>query len=202
MRSGDTDVRPPRRRLVGLTLSVLPVAVPGLVMLPSVRFPVQPEPVASSVHEIPLTGAASRIAGKALPSMPEPTPERGEESGERRPAVLSGELDVEPFLLAAITWEVPEDDIDLVAWVRTRRDEAWSEWNQVRVGDDHGPDPGSAEARRSRAGTDPLIVAESDGIQVRVDTGGGVIPDDLRLDLIDPGQSPADAPSAARAGRP
>jgi hypothetical protein len=29
--------------------------------------------------------------------------------------VVSGELDVEPFLLAAITWEVPEDDVDLVA---------------------------------------------------------------------------------------
>jgi N-acetylmuramoyl-L-alanine amidase/FG-GAP-like repeat len=193
MGSGDTEVRSPRRRLVGLTLSVLPVAVPGLVMLPAVRFPVEPEPVASSVQEIPLTGAASRIAGKALPSMPEPTPERGNESGERRPAVLSGELDVEPFLLAAITWEVPEDHIDIVAWVRTRRDGAWSEWNQIPVGDDHAPDPGSAEARRSRAGTDPLVVAESDGVQVRVDTGRGVIPGDLRLDLIDPGESPADA---------
>jgi hypothetical protein len=114
--------------------------------------------------------------------------------------VVSRELDVEPFLLAALTWETREDDIDLAAWVRTRSDGAWSEWNRVPVGDDHGPDPGSAEAIRSRAGTDPLIVAESDGVQVRVDTSSGVIPDDLRLDLIDPGESPADTSIGALGG--
>ena len=200
MRSGDTESRPHGRRLVGLSLSVLPIAVPGLVMLPSVRFPVKPEPVASTVQEIPLTGAATRINGKTLPTMPEPTLDAGDDSGERKPVVVSDELDVEPFLLAAITWEIPESDIDLVAWARTRSDGAWSEWNQVPAGEDHGPDPGSAEASLSRAGTDPLIVAESDRIQVRVDTGGGVIPDDLRLDLIDPGESPADASIGALDG--
>ncbi|HEX2417834.1 MAG TPA: hypothetical protein VHJ83_06890, partial [Micromonosporaceae bacterium] len=125
--------------------------------------------------------------------MPEATVGGGEDATERTPIVVSRELDVEPFLLAALTWEMPEDGIDLVAWVRTRSEKAWSEWNQVPVGDDHGPDAESAEASRSRAGTDPLIVGESDRIQVRVDTRGGVIPDDLRLDLIDPGESPADA---------
>ncbi|HEX6577109.1 MAG TPA: FG-GAP-like repeat-containing protein [Jiangellaceae bacterium] len=200
MSSVDTEVRPPRRRLIGLTLSVLPVGVAGFVMLPSVQHPVVPQPVASTVQEIPLTGAASRSEGRTVPTVPEATVRGGDDSTERTPVVVSRELDVEPFLLAALTWETPEDDIDLAAWVRTRSEGAWSEWNRVPVGDDHGPDPGSAETIRSRAGTDPLIVAEADGVQVRVDTDSGVIPDDLRLDLIDPGESPADTSIGSRGG--
>jgi hypothetical protein len=193
MSSGDTESRQPRRRLIGLTLSVLPVGVAGFVMLPSVQLPVRPQPVASTVQEIPLAGVVSRSDGKTVPTLPEATVGGGKDSTERTTVVVSRELDVEPFLLAALTWEIHEDDIDLVAWVRTRSERAWSEWHQVPVGDDHGPDADSAEASQSRAGTDPLIVGESDGVQVRVDTRGGVIPDDLRLDLIDPGVSPSDA---------
>ena len=32
---------------------------------------------------------------------------------------------------------------------------------------EHGPDPGSAEARHARPGTDPLLVGKVDSVQVR-----------------------------------
>ena len=209
MRSGDTGLPRRRRRPIGLTFSVLPVMVPGLVMLPSIQFTVKPEPVAVTIQEISLTGADFRPVGKALPAIPEPKLNGRGASDERQPAAVSGVLNVEPFLLAAVTWQGEGDAVDLVAWVRTRSDGAWSTWHRVPASEDHGPDPKSTEASRSRAGTDPLIVAEADGIQVRVDTANGVRPHDLRLDLIDPGGTNADASigaldgsAAAAASRP
>src|SRR5690606_11238390 len=48
-----------------------------------------------------------------------------------------------------------------------------------------------------RAGTDPLIVAASDAVQVRVDTADGTVPNGLRLDLVDPGAVPEARADAA-----
>ncbi|MBB5788415.1 FG-GAP-like repeat-containing protein [Jiangella mangrovi] len=131
----------------------------------------------SILQTIPLTGLAAA-----------PPP------GDRAPAARSGhltvasteQLQVRPFNLAAVTWR---GDADVVAWVRLRTDGAWSQWYELPHGDDHAPDPGSAEAAAAagrRAGTDPLLVTTADAVQVRVDTAGGASPQDLRLDLVRP----------------
>ena len=44
-----------------------------------------------------------------------------------------------------------------------------------------------------RDGTAPLWVGHGDGVQVRLTTAGGVAPRDVRVDLVDPGTSTADA---------
>jgi hypothetical protein len=115
----------------------------------------------------------------------------GPEQTESATVLGTGSLDTEPFRLAALTWASARPTRAAML-VRTRnRDGRWS-W--TRVSDDgHGPDPGTSEARRSRGGTDPIIVDESDTIEVRVETPDGAVPDDLRLDLVHPGSSQADA---------
>ncbi len=108
---------------------------------------------------------------------------------------------------------VATDDITLS--VRTRNDERWSGWTELEYEPDHGPDPDSEEARRSRPGTDPLLVGEVDQVQVRVDATVGATPGDLKLAVIDPGTAtesrrelPAidtaalDAPSTSTPGVP
>jgi hypothetical protein len=92
--------------------------------------------------------------------------------------------------------------------VRWRAAGRWSGWRALEVDADHAPDPGSVEDTATvRDGTAPLWVGPSDGVQVRVDQRRGARPRDVRIELVDPGSSPADAPvslprSVARAAQP
>ncbi len=96
-----------------------------------------------------------------------------------------------------VTWghgqAVPADEIDVE--VRTQQDAAWSSWAPVNYDDDHGPDPDSAEGRRARPGTDPLLIGDVDEVQVRVAADRGA-PADLKLAVIDPGETDATAVEA------
>ncbi len=87
-----------------------------------------------------------------------------------------------------VTWAhgtvVPEDAITLA--VRTRTGETWSDWMGLEYDVEHGPDPGSVEARRARPGTDALLVGDVDQVQVRA-SATGALPPDLRLAVVDPG---------------
>ncbi|MEZ5091568.1 FG-GAP-like repeat-containing protein [Nocardioides sp.] len=104
---------------------------------------------------------------------------------------------------------------DLSISVRTLTGEDWSDWETVPYEPEHGPDPGSEEAKHARPGTDPLLVGDVDQVQVRVDAAPGTTPDDMRLAVIDPGTAtdsrrelPAidtatlDAPSTSTPGSP
>ncbi|HEY9407936.1 MAG TPA: FG-GAP-like repeat-containing protein [Jiangellaceae bacterium] len=120
----------------------------------------------------------------AMPSMP------GSPSGALRatqPIVFTDEIEVDPFELAGVTWL---GEGELRAWVRTRSDGTWSQWYELPSADDHAPDPGTAEAARERRGTDPLVVAPSDAIQVRADAADPQALSDVRLDLVEPGADP------------
>ncbi|WP_326597013.1 N-acetylmuramoyl-L-alanine amidase [Streptomyces sp. NBC_01803] len=96
---------------------------------------------------------------------------------------------------------------------------AWSDWIELDANAAHAPDPGTAEAGDAgvRGGTAPLWVGPSDGVEVRAVPGegdaegvGGAadedadkdgaagtadalsegLPEGLRLELIDPGETP------------
>ncbi|NEA39632.1 hypothetical protein G3I42_10170, partial [Streptomyces sp. SID11385] len=58
---------------------------------------------------------------------------------------------------------------------------------------------GTAQPESSRGATEPLWVGPSDGVQVDVDGHGSALPAGLRLELVDPGTSPA-ADGASDAG--
>ncbi|GAB3870237.1 N-acetylmuramoyl-L-alanine amidase [Terrabacter terrigena] len=85
----------------------------------------------------------------------------------------------------------------LTVEARTHAKDGWSSWIGLDVDDGHGPDPGTAESGRARAGTDPLTAAGSDAVQVRVLSDGGAAPRNLALSLVDAKSAASDAAVAA-----
>ncbi|MDP2775576.1 MAG: FG-GAP-like repeat-containing protein, partial [Nocardioides sp.] len=92
-----------------------------------------------------------------------------------------------------VTWQkgLELEESEIQVHVRTETANAWTRWMPVQYDADHGPDPRSAEAKRSRPGTDALLVGEVDGVQVRVTTPNGAPPPDLKLAVIAPGEPEA-----------
>ncbi|MEV4334836.1 peptidoglycan recognition protein [Streptomyces sp. NPDC049597] len=108
--------------------------------------------------------------------------------------------DVEPFSLVGIVWDDASAHLDGTVEVRTRGigSWTWSAWQEVQThNEDHAADPGTAESQsgRVRGATAPLWVGASDGVEVRVrqsDRRAGRLPEGMRLELVDPGDDPAD----------
>jgi putative cell wall-binding protein len=157
------------------------------MVLPTVHVAAAPDPVEPAIQAIPLD-AGENAGGRA----------DGAERLSRVAGLLESEkIDTEPFHLTALTW----DDVgrtDTTAWARTRTDGEWSSWTELEVDDaDHAPDADSAESEQARGGTEPLIVPESDGVQVRISSEDAAPLEDLRIDLVDPGDSSADSTLAS-----
>lgn len=142
-----------------------------------------PEPVPAQSDSIAIDG----IDDAALQSAPQ-TQATGR-SGDTVVG-MTGQVDTQDFRVAGVTWQGDRSDVE--AFVRTRDAETgeWTEWSLLSA--EEGPDAGSAEAASARGGTQPLITAASDGIQVRVESGGAK-PSGLEVDVIDPGTSAADS---------
>ncbi len=172
-----------RRRIVSLSvfLVALPVAV---VALPVVAAPAAaPHPVAAHLYN-------TSIPIGLTPSFP---------------AALTGQTDLastaqlstKPFRALGLSW-LPDSRLTaLDAKVRVHTGSTWSAWQDLSysradTGGDRSGTPTSAPAG-VRDGTDPLWVDHADGVQVRVVNVVGDEPQSLRVDLIDPGTSAADA---------
>jgi hypothetical protein len=97
----------------------------------------------------------------------------------------------EPAELVAVT---AEEDFPHGSSVQVRvLDEAgWSAWTTLHVEAEHGPDPGSAEARGARFGSDPLMAVDASQVQVRIDTPSGALPGGTQLTAVDAPSSASD----------
>jgi len=175
-----------------LALATLLVVQSGvLVALPTLTSATAtPRPVAASVQQLPLTAVA---------------PSSGDVSASLRvrgvrPTVTSPLHRTAPFSLMGVTWRDDPAVGEVEVSLRTRTGGRWSGWETVDADGDDAPDDGSADTRRTiRVGTAPIWTGPSDGIQVRVASMDGAAPQDLKIELVDPGTSPADAvPSAPR----
>jgi hypothetical protein len=176
---------------------LLAVAVPALVTLPVVQPAVaKPRPVAASVVSVPIAGvdrAAEAQVGRSSATVSArtraalPAAERGAAPSER-PSVLTREIATEDFESLGVTWRAGTGG-DVTVLVRTRGDDGWSDWTGLEKGEDVDP----AAPAAVRDGTEPYYAGESDAVQVRVDVRSGAVPADLKVELIDPGDSPADA---------
>jgi hypothetical protein len=159
-----------------------------------------PHPVATSLQTIPLPAAGKDVDPGPTAAVPQATREQVAGASSLRPVVSSKPISTRPFSLVAVTWTGTFDDDGVVAYARTRSHGSWTPWFALASeGAEHAPDPGTAESRRARQGTAPLLGARSDGVQVRVDTRSGTAPQDLRIDLVDAGASDADGTSMALA---
>jgi hypothetical protein len=180
------------------SVALLSVLVPLATVVPVLRLPAaEPRPVTPDVRSHQLSGVERSGAGsggvarsfaaaeKARASAP--THQRGRATG--RPEVLVSRTGVAPFKLLGVTWRAARRAADLTVLVRTHGDDGWTGWTAL----DPAITPRPTEARSARPGTEPLWTGTSDGYQVRVDVRTGHLPRGLRVDLIDPGSSPADA---------
>ncbi|MGC4111271.1 MAG: FG-GAP-like repeat-containing protein [Nocardioides sp.] len=142
-------------------------------------------PVKAHVREVSLTARAD-VAGRALVTRSaRVVPGRGGASRlTTTPQRVTG------FGEVGVTWAhgtaIPETDLSVRA--RTRTNGAWTAWSTVPYDPEHGPDPGSAEARHARPGTDPVLVGKVDDVQVRV-VSTRPLPADLKLAVIAPGHA-------------
>jgi hypothetical protein len=130
-----------------------------------------------------------------------------------------GKRDVRSFSLVGVVWDNPDTELQGRVQVRTRArgTDRWSGWQDVETHNhEHAADPDTAErsSGRVRGSTAPLWVGDSDGVEVRVraetqgrTTAPGVqlLPDGLRLELVDPGTGTlegAAGPNAVHAADP
>ncbi|WP_372499294.1 peptidoglycan recognition protein family protein [Streptomyces sudanensis] len=90
-----------------------------------------------------------------------------------------------PFSMLGVTWTDPSARVAGTVEVRTRAAGSgrWSSWLQL------DGDSGQGEDGAARGGTEPAWVGASDGVEVRMRTGGTTsakLPAGLRLDMVDP----------------
>jgi hypothetical protein len=183
---------------------LLGLAVPALSALPvlGTAAPAQ-KPVAPEVQQVAVRGvdpqslhsadgSLSRQASVAARSEVVDPAERGRAPSQ--PAVLTAERTAKSFELLGVTWAAGST-ADVTVVVRTHSDHGWTGWTAL----DPAATPGRADGTLERAGTEPLWTGPSDGYQVRIDVRSGALPADVRVDLVDPGDSRADGAVGQRA---
>jgi len=165
------------RRLLTFALS-LSASATVLVALPTITTSATaaPRPVEPGLEQVPLTGT---------------------DPGDLRSEVITGKR----FSVMGVTWtpDAAVEEVDVE--VRTRTGGTWSAWEHVEAESDDAPDAGTDDTgRRLRSGTSPIWTGPSDGVQVTVRTVSGADPRDVKIELVDPGTSPADQVPAVPSG--
>jgi hypothetical protein len=173
------------QRLVVCVLAWLVMTATLLVVPVSAAPGPEAEPVETSAEEIPMGSVA------------DPAPDAAVEQGTTEPVggvaptapVLTvTETGTDGFSLVGVTWAPDPAVTDTVVQVRVQDGTgAWGAWTQLTV-----EDTGRDGAAGTRGGTEPLWTGPSTGVEAELVTRSGAAPTDVQLDLVDPGDSPAD----------
>ncbi|WP_026252397.1 peptidoglycan recognition protein [Streptomyces sp. PsTaAH-124] len=207
------------RRYGFLASSIGVTCAAGLALVPGV-----PAGAAAAAAPATAPGAAPAATAPAVPGSTQSLPLAVRAAGHARGrSVTAARLeqglyrtDVRHFSLVGVVWDDPDTELHGTVQVRTRSAATgtWSDWQDVDTHNaDHGADPGAAEraAGHIRGATAPLWVGDSDGVDLRVraDTGDRTdgdgarqpapLPSGLRLELVDPGDTPPAGPQADQA---
>lgn len=165
--------------LIGQPAGAAP-ATPAATSTPSRSGVTQP-----TVREVRLTG----IDGSVLAAAPKPSAQA--EGGVQaqsaavtlKPAVAAEVRIGDPANLVAVVADKPFDAGTAIQ-VRVKEAGRWAAWTRLAVDSEDGPDPGSAEARSARIGSDPLMTPGASIAQVRIDTPTGKLPQGTELSLV------------------
>ena len=168
------------------------------VRLGSVTAPVD-EAVVTADGEVVATGDDSAVpVGAEVEPQDEPSPPS---SGEETVAATGDEVAGVPaltvslpstdgFAALGVTWAHDQDVSDVTVRIRVAdQDGAWGDWTDLET--ENMTDVGGADGAL-RDGTAPYWSDEATGVEAVVQTLEGRTPRDVRVDLIDPGTSPAD----------
>lgn len=179
------------------------LALGGLVV-PVVPLPLQQAaPVPPQIDSVRLAGVDRKAAGD--PSADDPPVGHAHDTAqdatrldaadapeEGRLAALTPRTATDDFLVAGVTWDGASREAVTEVSLRVRESGRWSAWQSVGIE--------QAQVPGARAGTEPFVTAGADAIQARAATASGRPPSAMRVDVIDPGTSPADANVGASAG--
>ncbi|MGW5635994.1 peptidoglycan recognition protein family protein [Streptomyces sp. NPDC003832] len=194
----------------------------GVTCAAALALPLTPTAVAASTGpastaEAAAAEAATIPAGSPSPGHTESLPLRPLNSTRATPAAPGvpdqglTRRDVRRFSMVGVVWDDPDVELHGRVEVRTRAADTgdWSSWQDVETHNaEHAADPDTAEraSGRVRGATAPLWVGDSDGVEVRVraestDKTAPVLPEGLRLELVDPGAEEPVAPATRPAAR-
>jgi len=150
-------------------------------------------PGAKALAAADRTGAASRARSMAHSSARSSSPLSAPDMAVTGASVATAVP--APVVVVGVTWQQGTGQGVSVQY-RSQQKGRWSAWSFVDADPAHGPDPGSAEAKNARAGSDPLVVTNATAVQVRTLGDGAHAPAQPKLMVVDPGASAA-SPSAA-----
>ena len=147
-----------------LSLALVPAA---LVAAPVMSAPSpSPHPVTAKLYHVALAALPGATVGESTPN----------------------------FALLGLSWARDPGVATVQAKVRVHSHGAWTDWSTLSKSDS-GADGGSPDDANGvpRDGTEPLWVNSADGVQAVFVSSTGQPPRDLRVDMVDPGASGADA---------
>lgn len=181
------------RRLLAV-LSATVAATAAFIVVPVITGAAPaPHPVVPVVSQISMPATAHPGSGQV--GEPTAVPASFVRAGATATAPLAQipAQDTKPFRLVGLSWTQDPAITALTAQVRVRANGVWTGWQDEQK-NDSGPDAGTPDAQRApRDGTEPLWVDHADAVEARVVSVTGPAPQDVRVDLIDPGKSAADA---------
>lgn len=152
---------------------------------------VTPEPVSSTVEEVPMgeLGAPAPYADVEIGTT------ETEPGFEETPVLTVRQLDTAEFSLLGVTWTRDGNVADVLVKARVLGlDGRWTEWLVAEINDiGDAPNPQAIASGELRGGTEPLWTGPAVGVEVELLTRSGMSPVDATLELIDPHESPADA---------
>lgn len=178
------------RRIAGGLLAFV-VLTTTLLVLPVAAAPVPgARPVPPSITAVDLGSVDRPLSGAAVP---------GSGAGfSASPALTVSRPETSPFSTVGVTWASDAAVTGVSVQLRTRKaDGGWTAWTTIEQNDLQlaARPPG----RDLRDGTAPYWTGDARGIEVIVRSSAGAPPREVRLQLVDPGTSAADAnPGAAQ----
>ncbi|MGZ4629145.1 N-acetylmuramoyl-L-alanine amidase [Oryzihumus sp.] len=178
---------------LGVVATALPVVTTG--------HPASPRPVPPSVRELQLGSLPSqRVAHGATAPTKGIQPSPSARAAAAPQDVVTSVSQGAP--LVAITWaagNAPADHTTIE--IRGRDAKGWGDWTTAEVNASLR-DPAAVKAGvAQRVGTDPVWLGEGvSSVQVRYPAQGDAHLGQGRVELVDPGTSPADAPATLPAG--
>jgi hypothetical protein len=147
-------------------------------------------PVETSEEELAL-GSAEAPAADA--DLQEGTTDPVSGVPAETPVLTVRETDVDGFSLVGVSWTLDAAVTDTLIQVRVQESDGdWGAWTEVAT-ESAAQNPDATSPTEPRGGTEPLWTGPSVGVEVELVTRAGAQPTDVRLHLIDPGESEADA---------
>jgi uncharacterized protein with LGFP repeats len=176
-----------RRVITGLAFVGMTAAIVILPVTATSGPPVRPVP--STTEAVKMGSVEEPVADAEI--LEGATTDAG--TPEVLPTLTVRQDDVAEFSLVGVTWAYDPEVTGTVVQVRVREAGGdWSSWTELGIEDAEQGDGGALDPD-VRGGTSPLWTGPSTGVEAELVTRSGAAPTDVQLELVRPGESPADA---------